>query len=443
MIKYLRWSLRLLYLVVFWPTQFERETKGLEIAEQDFWLGDPLTVNQRANYLLKLLPVIIVVTMLGTVILGKSCEQIGISFAWPNSWIGMIQGLLQGLLMGLVGRLATGVTGSLTGGIAFAAAYGIVNDIPQDYLSVIERVGFWLYLSILFGLGTAAVEDTSQEGSGNRLFAILVLLVAFTFPTLALSMTHELSGVRQPTLVGGTEGVLAFALMTSTASSFLTDFAAVKDRITIGISMSIAIGLADAIANGSNQGFLTAIIFGLSYSSFFGVLYLRLLTYPIDAMISALVYISVLLRLNSVDRAWQACPIVWNERIWLPMPFAGTLLAMLARHNPEEGLRQISFIASERPLQYRVASKALIEAFFYQLQAKSISDIATISERFKSNYPLAHLPYQLPAVLYRFQRIGQLTEQYRALLNLYRKAEVMKRAIKDAQESAIQNTCSA
>ena len=47
---YLRWSLRQFYLLVFWPTQFEREVEDLVIQERI------LGFKQRFVYMLKLLP---------------------------------------------------------------------------------------------------------------------------------------------------------------------------------------------------------------------------------------------------------------------------------------------------------------------------------------------------------------------------------------------------
>src|SRR2546423_10706575 len=98
---YLRWSFRQLYLILFWPTQFEREV------EDD--VPDRLIsrFSKSALYLLKMLPWVVTFAVLGNLIAGYICEAFGIPFRWGDSWAGVAIGVVS---------LAVGVMGDVAGG---------------------------------------------------------------------------------------------------------------------------------------------------------------------------------------------------------------------------------------------------------------------------------------------------------------------------------------
>ncbi|MSS73777.1 MAG: ATP-binding protein [Candidatus Latescibacteria bacterium] len=120
---------------------------------------------------------------------------------------------------------------------------------------------------------------------------------------------------------------------------------------------------------------------------------------------------------------------MWNEVIWLPLPFVGKMLALLVQQDREEGFRQIAFVAAERSLQRRAALTALVEVAVHDLQARSVFDLANATEKltWTTDAP-AELPDELTATLPRFDRAAQHVGQYLALNSPYRKGEALNQA---------------
>jgi len=121
---------------------------------------------------------------------------------------------------------------------------------------------------------------------------------------------------------------------------------------------------------------------------------------------------------------------VWNEVIWLPLPFVRKLLVLLAQQDREEGFRQIAFVASERRLQRRAAIATLVEVAMDDLQAKSVSEMADLAEKidWTTDAPV-ELPVELTAALPRFDRTAGHVGQYFVLHSAYRKGEALSRAV--------------
>jgi hypothetical protein len=162
--------------------------------------------------------------------------------------------------------------------------------------------------------------------------------------------------------------------------------------------------------------------------------YFRLITYPLDCCVSVCAWALHGGGRQGVRRAWRVYPITWNEVIWLPLPYAAQLLTRLVHEDRAEGLRQIAFVAAERPLQRRVALAALEEVALSDLQVNTLPSIETVAERldWAANAPLA-LPDAFAAALPRFSRVAQSVGQYRSLHNAFRKHEALKRAVQEVE----------
>ncbi len=102
----------------------------------------------------------------------------------------------------------------------------------------------------------------------------------------------------------------------------------------------------------------------------------------------------------------------------------------MAGQNREEAFKQIAFVAAERPLQKRAAIKAMAEIAVDDLQAKSASEVAYVTERlmWTSDAP-ADLPGELATFLPRFAQVSQHVGQYLELHNDYRKGQTLEAAV--------------
>ncbi|MDQ3813198.1 MAG: ATP-binding protein [Armatimonadota bacterium] len=131
---------------------------------------------------------------------------------------------------------------------------------------------------------------------------------------------------------------------------------------------------------------------------------------------------------------WRWHPLAWNEVIYLPLPFAGNLLALLVQQNREEGFRQITFVAAERPLQRRAVLAALEYVALDDLRVQSLAEMANVAERLKwtTDAP-AELPAELMAALPRFDWAAQRVGQYLALHSPFRKGEALQSAVAEVE----------
>src|SRR5918911_1704388 len=155
---YLRWSLRQLYLLYFWPTQFAREVKGVS-AE-----GPRHQLAERAGYMLKMLPWTAPIGIFINMIVGFSCERFAISYGWEESWIGLAFGLVFGVVVGLVFGLAAGVAGGVEFGVIVGAVSGVAGSVARNRSS---SVIFSLSSGLVFG----AIFGAVSGGAGGIAFS--------------------------------------------------------------------------------------------------------------------------------------------------------------------------------------------------------------------------------------------------------------------------------
>jgi hypothetical protein len=196
------------------------------------------------------------------------------------------------------------------------------------------------------------------------------------------------------------------------------------------------IAILGSVALGGEFGWKVSAAFGGAVGIGFGgaycLTYFRVVTYPLEAVLSMMVCLIGHWRLSAVTRAWHWCPVAWNEVIWVPLPAVGKLLALLVQHNRTEGFRHIAFVAAERPLQHRAALAALVEVTLQDVQVQTVAALADIGEKlhWTTDAPVT-LPAALTAVLPRFDRIAAHAGQYLTLLSPYRRGEALRRAIEE------------
>ncbi len=364
---YLRWSLQQFYLLYFWPTRFRREVEGEGREEPR------LRLKGRVVYLLKLLPYILLINVFTNIVIGFICEGLGIPFRWGESWS------RTAFLIGL--------------GLALSTIFGAAGGV------VVATMG-----AVSGSLMGGAVVDKAEDDLAGGLIAGMI--------------DGGTIGVMSSVAVGAEFGIIG-----SIAGS-LTRSTAGDPRRTrnLGVAGGIALCVVGIILNGVTIGLISSIAFWLTY--------FRLFSYPLNAALSLVAYLRAKQHPDSIKRAWRICPVAWNEVIWLPLPYAASLLTMLTMQDREEGFRQIAFVAAERRLQRRVALRASEEIVFNDLRAASINRLANVADNLSwtTDAP-AELPGVLASAFPRFERTARHAGQYLILHSDHRKEEALKQAL--------------
>jgi hypothetical protein len=204
--------------------------------------------------------------------------------------------------------------------------------------------------------------------------------------------------------------------------------------VVFGVTFGVALGVMFG-----GFGVWVGVALGVALGVAFWLTFFRMLSYPLDAALSARAYFAARRAPQAALLAWRWCPVAWNEVIWLPLPYVARLLALLTQQDHQEGLSQIAFVAAERPRQRRAALSALTEVAAQDLQANSLSEMANVTERLNwtTDAPV-ELPAELQSALPRFDRAAQEVGQYLALASSYRKGEALERAVTEVK--ALQNS---
>lgn len=335
--NYLSWSLRQLYLIYFRPSQFQREVEGTKEDQPK------LTQSERYVYVLKMLPWIILLAHINNLIIGTLWDIIGVEYKWNWSWVAVEFGIVGGLCFGLWFASESDVVVSVGSGIAYGSLAGTLFCFIELFHGMHDFMA--ATGGIIFGSGFAVASDhidESKQGLGESITVGLVMGIYFgAIFGLVTAIMHGLGW-----LVG--------------AWDFKSVIKAVWESFLAG---------------------------GITISLVFTFIHFRLLNYPVELFISFLAYLKAKVSKQGVIRAWQLHPISWNEVSRLPLPFARTLLMMLAAQDREEGLRQIAFIKSERRFHARVASRVLEAIKLNDLQADMIKEIAKAPHSDGSSHP--------------------------------------------------------
>jgi hypothetical protein len=356
--------------MVFQPTQFRREVNARYAEISRLWAA--------GGYLLWMLPWIVLLAVCGTLVVGHIFEASDVMFRWKPWW----QVTMVDVPYGVVAGVAFGMLAGMTLGVPAGVAAGIV-------VGVVEGMAHGLAVGVVFGVA---------RGVAVGVVGGMVFGVAY----------GGILGMAVSVMFGATKGGAFSGLV-----------------VMLG---SMAFGGAFSWQEGVTFGGAVGIGFGGAYC----LTYFRVVTYPLEAVLSIMVCLLGHWRLSAVTRAWHWCPVAWNEVIWIPLPAVGKLLALLVQHNRTEGFRHIAFVAAERPLQYRAALAALVEVTLQDVQVPTVAALADIGEKlhWTTDAPVA-LPGALTAVLPRFDRIAAHAGQYLTLLSPYRKGEALRRALEE------------
>jgi len=366
--QYLRWSLHQFFLIYYQPSRFRREAEGIgrDTAKRSW--------QERLPYLLKMLPWMILFTVIGNLLVGHSYEQSGVHYRWLASWGGIAVGMMVGIVAGAAAGIALGGAWGVTIGMAAGVTLGVAGDKAWSGGASFE-VGIMVGLvaSIVWGVVGGVRKGTTGD---------------------------VIAGLAWGGIEGGVVGGVLAVVM-----------------VPVG-------GLGSII-----EGVFAFIVFQF----LFPLTYFRLAAYPLDVCLALFAWATRKGRGGTL-RAWRLCPLSWNEVIWLPLPYATQLLIQLTREDRAEGRRQLAFVAAERPLQRRVALAALAEIVLGDLQADTLPALETTPERLQwaANAPLA-LPKAFGAAWPGFDRAARHVGQYGALHNAFRKGEALQRALQEVE----------
>jgi hypothetical protein len=379
MSAYLEWTIRQLHILVFAPTQAGRDThhharRGGHRARS---LG----------YTFKFLPFIVVTVAVGVIIGGQICITSGISYRWASSSLGASVAVAAGLIISLEVDIVDDFVRRASTRLMFVAWFGVVGGIFA---------------------GLAGSGDANASG-----IVILDTAVGMAGGMIAGRTWRGAEGVNAEILGAGVTLSITcslFGLVIVLPSAWLGNRAITYDTVSGAIK--------------------TASVFSVIA---FWLTYLRLVAYPLEALLSVISYLMFRWQPGAAMRSWQVCPVSWNEEICLPLPFVGKLLVTLLRKDRKEGFRQIAFVAAERPLQRRAAFTALADVAIGDLKAKSLAEFTTIAERLNwtTDAQGGEFLTELTTALPRFDRTAQHVGQYLTLHSIYRKGEALTRAVEE------------
>lgn len=376
---YILWSLRQFYLLLFLPTQFEREIESRTP-------GQPkMPPMQRLDFILKMLPWILALLIFSQIITTDYASK---ELTVPLTLRELLQWSPTAVILLTIGA-----------GITFGVAVGVATGVV---LSLVPTVAYAIWANI-----------------GKRIASIVgpeVLWELWKDPWENIS-----TGI-------------AFGIVVGLGANMAVGMRA---RMAIGAALCILLGVYSVdIATGTRHivaPFLTetrVVLLALPFLLTFLLMYFRLATYPIDVGLTAAAYFVAKRRSYWVEQAWRWCPITWNEVIWFPLPFASKLLVLFARHNREEGFQRIAFVATERKLQLHAAAVALSEVAINDLSVRSVPEMPNAMR--KLEWPtelLVVLPNEVATSMPTFELIAQHVDQYLTLQSTTRKGEALSRAL--------------
>jgi uncharacterized protein len=423
---YFHWSFKQLYLFFFLPTQFRQEIEGVQTTQLR-----PLSW-KRYHYVLKMVPWIIALAVIENLIFGYCMQALGLVFNWKASLvclligvpIGIILGGTLGLRVSLGGGVAIGVIGGLAGGVAVGGTMGIAVGMLVGMIAGVGTIGvarvvghlnksitggIWMGMSAAIALAAGVIVSTTVTSQVRMSVAAGIAFGVASGITAGMSSGVEID-VEFGALFGFTVGLV------------------------LGVAGGIAAGITFAITFGAPVGLVTGIAFLATFSLVQWLTYFRIITYPFDVVLSTVAYMVGRRGPHLTARAWQWCPVVWNEVIWLPLPLVNKFLLLLVRQNREYGFSHIAFVAADRPLQRRAALAALVEVAVDDLKVCSLLELSTVTERLNwTTDASTKLPAELITTLSRLDRIAQHVGQYFTLHSSYRKSVALDRAVGEVE----------
>jgi hypothetical protein len=437
---YFQRSLSQLYLIFFAPTQFRREVESTEVQ---------ILPSDRLSYLISMSPWLFALTALGCFGIGGLCTLVGIPFNWKSSVVGILLSLTYEFTFGISGGVSFGTVLGTELSIGFGALFGLAPVFISDFNDVIVGgLAGGLAIGVAGGLAFGMVLLTHQ-GKSNTITSTVAVFVA-TLTTGFLTYIVPSGSTSIKLII--TLALIASLVITSIIITIIYAYQKGASTVPIGLASTALLALFAATLGGVNgKGIVTwlvmLIVAGAAFSgivsawvsttiSAVGLLkLLRPIFYPVSASLSAATYY-VGKRRRSMLRVWQWCPVVWDELLWLPLPFLGKQLALLVQEDRGEGFQQIEFVAKERKAYRTNVLDALTQIAAYDLQVDSILEIRDVSKKLSwtVNSPVA-LPEELKIGLIRFDRIASHVGQYLTLNSSGRKIEALDIAISDLKEA--------
>jgi DNA polymerase III delta prime subunit len=433
-------SLRQLYLIFFAPTQFGREVESTELQVL------PLA---RLSYLITMSPWLFALTLFGNFCLGELCTLVGIPFNWKSSALGIIISFAYEFTFGILGGVAFGPVLGTELSIVLGALFGLSPVFISNFNDIVVS-GFagGLAIGIAGGLAFGLAIHTLEGKSNAIAMVVAVFISTLTTGFLTYIVLAGSTSIRLTITVA----LIAALAITSITIIFIYVYERKASIIPIGLASTALIALfAAALYGVSGKGVViwlvmitvAGVVFSgiasawisITISAVWLLILLRPLFYPVSASLSAITYY-VGKRRHAMLRVWQWCPVVWDELLWLPLPFLGKQLALLVQEDREEGFRRIEFVAKERKSYRHNVLNALTRVAAYDLQASSIPKIRDVSKKLSwtVNSPVA-LPEELKICLIRFDRIASHVGQYLSLNSLSRKVEALDIAIDELKEA--------
>ena len=164
----------------------------------------------------------------------------------------------------------------------------------------------------------------------------------------------------------------------------------------------------------------------------FGLIYFRVLLQPVYAIASLATYLWARARPDQAARIWRWNPAAWHEVIWIPLPFAGRLLSLVAKHDREKGLEQIRFVQAERPHQRRAAQAALVPVILEDLRCSDLDGIGSVAARLEWTRDVRNgLPREVVEAIPKLDHVSAEVRQFLELQNPYRKRGTIERVLED------------
>src|SRR4030095_11396714 len=96
--------------------------------------------------------------------------------------------------------------------------------------------------------------------------------------------------------------------------------------VVVGVwGVGVPFGLVALVWGRVSGSVVFGLAFGIAFPIAVWITYFRLALYPLDLAMTTATYLVARRNPQSSFRVWRWCPVVWNEVIWLPLPFVGKL----------------------------------------------------------------------------------------------------------------------
>jgi hypothetical protein len=311
---------------------------------------------------------------------GKSNDFVLGIFAWSIIWIIPLY-LEQGLTWVIHSLVlirnfdivfGIGILGSLVLIIVIGIVWGIVRSLMERGVeehsieNTLKKIATFIQSGIVKGLPYKGANAGFIETIVNGLLVGFPVALLYGFALNFLTTNTRLS--LYLTILWIIIGSLGFFMgVLSGLLAGLGTFLA----FSLGIPLGITLG-----ATFNVSGIIIAVI-AFVYSCNLGLVFLRLLLYPISAISSYKAYILSRADPLQVFDFLHHSSLYWDERCIFPLPGLKKTLIIASKQNIDLALAEFVFIGNERPQQKSRARSALLEAAICNLEIREdLEDIA-------------------------------------------------------------------